>query len=80
VSAGLRACWSLTRRIELAPCLGIVVDRVSASAFGAARVSEASSLTWSPALGIPLAAPRAVRARGRCPSAHVPTIVRDQRG
>ena len=65
-SAGVRACWSLTRRIELAPCLGVVVDRISATGFGAARVSDASSLAWSPeallALGIPLAGPLALRA------------------
>ena len=45
LSAGLRACWSLTRRFELAPRLGVAVDRLSASGFGAARVSDASSLT-----------------------------------
>lgn len=66
LSAGLRACWSLSRRVELTPCLGVAVDRTSATGFGAARVTDASSLTWSPeallALGIPVAGPLAVRA------------------
>lgn len=66
LAAGARACWALTRRIEIAPCLGVEVERLSATGFGAARVAEASSLTWSPevalALRLPIAGPIALRA------------------
>ena len=65
LAANVRACVSLTRRIELAPCLGIDVERLSATGFGAAKVSEASSLTWSPeatlAVRFPIAGPISVR-------------------
>ena len=66
LAAGVRACWSLTRRIEVAPCLGIEVERLSATGFGAAKVAEVSSLTWSPegalAVRLPIAGPFALRA------------------
>ncbi len=66
LAAGLRACWSLTRRVELAPCVGIDVERLSASGFGAAKVSDASAVTWSPeallAVGLPIAGPISLRA------------------
>jgi hypothetical protein len=66
LTAGVRGCWSLTRRIELAPCLGIDVERLSASGFGAAKVADATSVTWSPeallALRLPIAGPIALRA------------------
>ena len=47
-SADARACLALTRGIELAPCLGIEVARISASGFGAAKLADASALTWGP--------------------------------
>ena len=47
-SAGTRACWTLTHGIEVAPCLGVEIARLSASGFGTVRDSDASSLTWGP--------------------------------
>jgi len=66
LSADVRGCWVLTRRLELAPCLGVAVDRVSATGFGAARVAETFALRWAPeallALGVPIAGFLTVRA------------------
>lgn len=65
VSAAARACWTLTRGIELAPCVGFELARISASGFGAATVSDAASVTWGPealvAARIPVAGPLSVR-------------------
>jgi hypothetical protein len=64
-SAGARACWTLTRGVELAPCIGVDVVRIAASGFGAAKVSDAASVTWGPeallAARIPLVGPLALR-------------------
>jgi hypothetical protein len=65
LSAGARACWTLTRGVELAPCLGVELARISASGFGAAKVADAESITWGPeallAARIPVAGPISVR-------------------
>jgi hypothetical protein len=62
---GARACWALTHGIEVAPCLGVEVARIGASGFGAAKVSDADSLTWGPEalLGarLPVTGPLSVR-------------------
>jgi hypothetical protein len=57
VSGGVRACWALTEGIEVAPCAGVVVERLGASGFGALRVSDASSVTWGPEALLTLAVP-----------------------
>jgi hypothetical protein len=66
MAAGVRACWALTRRIELAPCLGVEVERLSAAGFGAVKTADASAVTWSPegtlALRVPIAGPLSLRA------------------
>jgi hypothetical protein len=65
VSAGVRACYTLTHGIEVAPCLGAEIARISASGFGAVQVSDAAALTWGPegllAGRIPIAGPVSVR-------------------
>ena len=64
-TAGARACFALTHGIEVAPCLGFEVARIGASGFGAAKVSDADSVTWGPdailAGRIPVAGPVSVR-------------------
>jgi hypothetical protein len=66
-TAGARACFALTPRlgVEVAPCLGFEVARIGASGFGAAKVSDADSVTWGPealvAARIPVAGPVSVR-------------------
>lgn len=64
-TAGARACLALTHGIEVAPCLGVEVARIGASGFGAAKVSDADSVTWGPealvAARIPVAGPVSVR-------------------
>lgn len=64
-SGGARACWTLTHGIEVAPCIGAEVARISASGFGAAKVSDADALVWGPeglvAGRIPVAGPVSVR-------------------
>jgi hypothetical protein len=65
LSAGARACWTLTHGIEVAPCLGVEIARISASGFGAAQVSDAAAVTWGPeallAGRIPVTGPISVR-------------------
>jgi hypothetical protein len=65
LSAAVRACWALTHGIEVAPCLGIEIARISASGFGAAQVSDATAVTWGPeallAGRIPIAGPLSLR-------------------
>lgn len=66
LTAGLRACWSLTRRIEVAPCLGIELDRLAGTGFGAAQNEGATALAWLPeallTLFVPAAGPLGLRA------------------
>ena len=63
--AGARACWTPTHVVEVGPCLGVELARISASGFGAATVSDAASLTWGPegllAARIPIAGPVSIR-------------------
>lgn len=65
LSGGARACYALTRGIEVLPCLGVEVARIAASGFGAATVSDADSVTWGPeallAGRLPVAGPISVR-------------------
>lgn len=65
LSAGARACWTLTHGIEIAPCAGFEVARIAASGFGAARVNEVESVTWGPEVlltgRIPVAGPLSLR-------------------
>jgi hypothetical protein len=65
-SAGARACWALTHGIEVAPCLGVEIARLSASGFGAVKVSDASAVTWGPeallAGRLPVYGPISIRA------------------
>jgi len=66
VSGGARGCYSITRKIEIGPCLGAEVVSISANGFGAARVTNATSLTWGPeasaAALVPIAGPISLRA------------------
>lgn len=64
-AASARACWTLTRGIEIAPCAGVEVVRIAGSGFGALEVADAESLTWGPeallTARIPVAGPLSVR-------------------
>lgn len=64
-AAGARACYTLTHGIEIAPCVGAEVARISASGFGAVQVSDATAVTWGPEAlltgRVRLAGPVAVR-------------------
>jgi hypothetical protein len=64
-AAGARACWALTTRIEIAPCLGFEIARIGASGFGAAKVADADAVTWGPEADLtgrfPLVGPVALR-------------------
>lgn len=64
-TAGLRGCVSLTRGVELAPCLGVSLARLTASSFGSVRNGEATSNVWAPealiGLRVPIAGPMSVR-------------------
>lgn len=66
LSAGARACWALTRGVEIAPCVGIAIDRLAATGFGAQKVADGSAIVVVPeglvAARFPLAGPIAVRA------------------
>ena len=65
VTVGARACYALTHGLEIAPCVGVEVARIAASGFGAAKVSDADSVTWGPealvAGRFPVAGPISVR-------------------
>ncbi len=47
-SAALRGCWTATRRIEVAPCLGVHVVRIGGTGSGARQVSEGASIVAGP--------------------------------
>jgi hypothetical protein len=47
-SGGARACYALTRDVEVSPCLGIDISAVGASGFGAARVGDGTAWVVSP--------------------------------
>lgn len=47
-SAGARACWTVARAVPIAPCAGLVVDRLSAEGFGAERVSDGAAIVIAP--------------------------------
>ncbi len=57
VSGGARACASLTKRFEIAPCLGVDVSHLASQGFGASKTSAASSTLVSPEGGVRLYAP-----------------------
>lgn len=65
VSGGLRGCWTLTRPIEVAPCLGAGVLRLSATGFGTKSVTDGDAFTWAPEAAVllraPIAGPLALR-------------------
>lgn len=65
-AGGVRACWALTARVEISPCAGVVVARLSATGFGAAKVADGDAVTWGPEAGasvlVPIAGPVALRA------------------
>ncbi len=65
-SAGARACWALTRGVEIAPCAGVAIDRLGAAAFGAQKVGDGSAIVVAPeglvALRLPIAGPIDLRA------------------
>lgn len=60
-----RACWTLTHGVEVAPCVGLEVVRIAASGFGAAKVTDADTVTWGPEAAlagkIPIVGPLSVR-------------------
>jgi hypothetical protein len=66
LAVGARACWTLTRPVELAPCLGVELERIAASGFGSSTVGRAESITWAPealvAVRLPLVGLFALRA------------------
>lgn len=65
-AGGARACWSVTADVEIAPCAGVVIARLAASGFGAAKVAEGDAVTWGPEAGaavlVPIAGPVGLRA------------------
>jgi len=65
ITGGARACYAVTHGLEIAPCVGVEVARIAASGFGAAKVSDADSVTWGPealvAGRFPVAGPISVR-------------------
>lgn len=66
LSGGARACWALTRGVEIAPCAGLDVGRLGATGFGAQRVADGGAVVVAPeglvALRVPLAGPIGLRA------------------
>lgn len=65
-AGGARACWAVTARVEISPCAGVVVARLGATGFGAAKVGDGEAVTWGPEAGasvlVPIAGPVGVRA------------------
>jgi len=66
LSTGARGCWALTRGIEVAPCAGIEVMRLSATGFGAATTTKGDAVVVAPegllTLRVAISGPLAIRA------------------
>lgn len=65
-TAGARACWSITRDVEIAPCAGLAIGAVGATGFGAQRVGDGTAVVVAPevllAFRVPVAGPLALAA------------------
>lgn len=65
VAFGGRGCVAVTRRVELAPCLGLTLMRLTASSFGNVRNGDAASTVVAPealvGLRVPIAGPLTFR-------------------
>jgi len=66
IGGSARACWGVTSKVVLAPCLGVSVLRMSATGFGATSTTDASALIAGPEASmtvlLPLAGPLHARA------------------
>lgn len=66
LTAGARACWALTRGVEIAPCVGLDVGRLAATGFGAQKVADGAAIVVAPealvAARFPLAGAFGIRA------------------